>query len=90
MTFEVTYFIISIGEMPAEKQSKGRWDSLLPDWGQIIAIEYYRVNDTLSEKSIMGACISYTGAFSDFMQIKEEIYVYKRTVICSKYHARVG
>ena len=21
------------------KRSKGRWDSLLPDWGQIIAIE---------------------------------------------------
>ena len=38
--------------MPAEKQSKGRWDSLLPDWGQIITIEYYRVNDTLSKKRV--------------------------------------
>lgn len=42
-----------IGEMPAEKQSKGRWDSLLPDWGQIITIEYYRVNDTLSKKRVL-------------------------------------
>ena len=29
-------------------QSKSRRDSILPDWGQIIAIEHYRVDDTLS------------------------------------------
>ena len=41
--------IIVYGEMPAEMQSKGRWDGLLPYWGQIIAIQYYRVFDTPSK-----------------------------------------
>ena len=43
--------------MPAEMRSKGRWDSLLPYWGQIIAIQYYRVFDTLSNKRNSDACI---------------------------------
>lgn len=35
-------------------QSKGRRDSLLPTWGQIISIEfYYRVIDTLSRESYL-------------------------------------
>lgn len=49
--------VTKIGEMPAEMQSKGRWDSLLPYWGQIIAIQYYRVFDTLSNKRNFDACI---------------------------------
>lgn len=65
LTFDVIYFMIIIGEKPAEKQSKGRRDSLLPDWGQIITIEYYRVDDTLSKKSIVSVCILCTGAFSN-------------------------
>lgn len=63
MTFDVICFILIIGEMPAEKQSKGRRDSLLPDWGQIITLEYYRVDDTLSQKSVLSACILSTGFF---------------------------
>ena len=58
----VVHFIMIIGEMPAEKQSKGRWDSLLPDWGQIITIEYYRVNDTLSKKESARASVYYIQA----------------------------
>lgn len=80
---------MTIGEMPAEKQSKSRWDSLLPDWGQIITIEYYRVNDTLSKKEYYERLYLCTGVFFGFMQIEGEAYVYKRTVICSKYNARV-
>ena len=53
-----------IGEMPAEKQSKGRRDSLLPNWGQIIAIEYYRENDTLSKEEYVSVCMLCTDAFS--------------------------
>lgn len=50
--------------MPAGKQSKSRRDSLLPDWGQIITIEYYRMDDTLSREGYRGACIFDTGALS--------------------------
>lgn len=42
----------TVGEMPAEMQSKSRRDSLLPYWGQIIAIQYYRVFDTLSKREL--------------------------------------
>lgn len=60
----ILYYIINIGEMPAGKQSKSRRDSLLPDWGQIITIEYYRMDDTLSREGYRGACIFDTGALS--------------------------
>lgn len=36
------YVLYRFGEMPAEMQSKSRRDGLLPDWGQIITIEYHR------------------------------------------------
>ncbi len=65
LTLKMIYFILIIGEMPAEKQSKGRRDSLLPNWGQIIAIEYYRENDTLSKEEYVSVCTLCTGAFSD-------------------------
>ena len=64
LTFEMICFILIIGEMPAEKQSKGRRDSLLPNWGRIIAIEYYRENDTLSKEEFVSVCILCTDAFS--------------------------
>ena len=60
----MVYLILRIGEMPAEKQSKGRRDSLPPHWGQIIAIEYYRENDTLSKEEFVSVCILCTDAFS--------------------------
>ncbi len=64
LTTASIYYIINIGEMPAGKQSKSRRDSLLPDWGQIITIEYYRMDDTLSREGYRGACIFDTGALS--------------------------
>lgn len=64
LTTASIYYIINIGEMPAGKQSKSRRDSLLPDWGQIITIEYYRMDDTLSKEGYRGACIFDTGALS--------------------------
>ena len=77
--------------MPAEKQSKGRRDSLLPDWGQIITIEYYRVNDTLSKRDYCERLyIMYRRFFQTVDIYKGEIYAYKRTIICSEYDAGVG
>lgn len=61
-----------------EKQSKGRRDSLLPDWGQIITIEYYRVSDTLSKRMY---CECLYMIYRHFCIIKGEIDAYKRAVI---------
>lgn len=71
-----------IGEMPAEKQSKGRRDSLLPNWGQIIAIEYYRENDTLSRKEYVSVCVLYMQALFLFRKREGEKRMLTKEQLC--------